>query len=102
MHWFSGTAAELRAAAAHGCWFSIGPAMFESANGRALAAAMPRDRVVPESDGPFAKFGGKPVMPWSSLQTAECLAPLWGQSSEDIAESLAENGHALLALMGMS
>lgn len=91
---------ELKAATAHGCWFSIGPAMFDSANGRALAAAMPRDRVVPESDGPFAKVAGKPVMPWSALRTAEDLAQLWGISPEEAAGTLARNGQALLHLMG--
>lgn len=100
MHWFSGSQSELKAAVAHGCWFSIGPAMFDSANGRALAAAMPRDRVVPESDGPFAKVAGKPVMPWSTSQTSENLAPLWGISSDEAAEILAVNGRQLLRLMG--
>lgn len=100
MHWFSGSLTELKAAAAQGCWFSIGPAMFDSANGRALAAAMPRDRVVPESDGPFAKVAGKPVMPWSAYWTAEYLAHLWGMSPDEVARTLTRNGHALLQLMG--
>lgn len=100
LHWFSGTPAELRAAAALGCWFSIGPAMFDSASGKALAAAMPRDRVVPESDGPFAKIEGKPVMPWSESQTVERLAPLWRLSTEETASALAQNGRALLKLIG--
>lgn len=100
LHWFSGTPAELRAAAALGCWFSIGPAMFDSANGRALAVAVPRDRVVPESDGPFAKIAGKPVMPWSGSQTAEGLASLWRLSTEETAGALAQNGRALLKLIG--
>ena len=100
MHWFSGSTAELKAAAAHGCWFSIGPAMFDSASGRALAAAMPRDRVVPESDGPFAKVAGKPIMPWNTFRTAEDLASLWGISPDEAAGTLARNGQALLHLMG--
>jgi len=99
LHWFSGTPAELRAAAARGCWFSIGPAMFESANGRALAAVMPRDRVVPESDGPFAKIAGEPVMPWSARQTAEGLGPLWSLSAEATADALVRNGRTLMRLI---
>lgn len=102
MHWFSGSKAELKAAAEHGCWFSIGPAMFESVNGRALAAVMPRDRVVPESDGPFAKIAGKPGMPWSTCRTAAGLAPLWGISPEEAAAALARNGQALRCLMDRS
>ena len=100
MHWFSGSTSELKDAAAHGCWFSIGPAMFESANGRALAEAMPQDRVVPESDGPFAKVGGKSILPWNTSQTAEGLAPLWATSPDEAAEMLARNGQTLLYLMG--
>lgn len=100
MHWFSGSTSELKDAAARGCWFSIGPAMFESANGRALAEAMPQDRVVPESDGPFAKVGGKSILPWNTSQTAEGLAPLWATSPDEAAEMLARNGQALLHLMG--
>ena len=102
LHWFSGTPAELKAATAQGCWFSIGPAMFESSNGRALAASMPRERVVPESDGPFAKLAGATVMPWSSSDTAERLSALWGLSFDETAETLDWNGNQLLRLMGLS
>ena len=102
MHWFSGTPAELKAAEASGCWFSVGPAMFESANGRALAAKMPPARVVPESDGPFAKVAGTTVMPWSAHDTAGRLATLWGVRSDQAAASLAYNSNQLLRLMGRS
>ena len=100
MHWFSGTPAELKAAEAQGCWFSIGPAMFESTNGRILAAKMPRDRVVPESDGPFAKVGGNIVMPWSAGDTAKRLSAVWGTSVDETAEILVSNSNQLLGLMG--
>lgn len=100
LHWFTGTAAELRTADEQGCWFSIGPAAFASANGRSIAATLPRDRVVPESDGPFAKVGGKPVLPWSANQTAELLAAAWSISQEDTALALEENSRRLLRLMG--
>lgn len=96
MHWFSGTQPELKAAIEQGCWFSVGPAMFESANGRALAAKMPHNRVVPESDGPFAQIAGKPIMPWCANETAAKLAAVWGVSKEEAAEKLKENGADLL------
>ncbi|WP_375507764.1 Qat anti-phage system TatD family nuclease QatD, partial [uncultured Caballeronia sp.] len=101
LHWFSGTLSELATAAAQGCWFSIGPAMFESTNGRSLAANMPRDRVVPESDGPFTKVAGEPVMPWSANDTARSLSKLWGLSFEDTVETLNRNGRQLLRIMGL-
>lgn len=99
LHWFSGSSAELKAAAARGCWFSIGPAMFDSANGRSLAAAMPRDRVVPESDGPFAKVGGRSVMPWSADDTAKELSVLWGLQPSQTADVLSRNGRQLISLI---
>jgi TatD DNase family protein len=99
LHWFSGTAAELRAADEQGCWFSIGPAAFVSANGRAIAAKLPWDRVVPESDGPFAKVDGSPVLPWSASDTARLLAQARAVSTEEARAALTTNSNRLLALM---
>jgi len=99
MHWFSGTQAELKAAVACGCWFSIGPAMLESAGGRTLAACMPRNRVVTESDGPFAKVAGETVMPWSADDTVCKLSSLWGATAAETKSALDRNGKQLLKLM---
>lgn len=100
LHWFTGTAPELKAATDQGCWFSIGPAAFSSASGRALAKKMPRDRVVPESDGPFAQFNGASVMPWSSDDTARLLAQAWELSLDQVRLRLESNSRQLLGLLG--
>ena len=89
------TTHELRRAVESGCWFSVGPAMLESANGRKLAAAMPRDRVVPESDGPFAKVRGAPLMPWDANTVTVKLAELWGLQQEAVLKGLRSNGLCL-------
>lgn len=102
LHWFTGTPTELRAADEHGCWFSVGPAMFVSANGRTIASKFPRGRVVPESDGPFAKVDGKPVMPWSAGDTAKLLAQAWALSQEETTHILTENSRRLVGLMSVS
>ena len=99
MHWFTGTVKELRAAEERGCWFSIGPAAFASSSGRALAAKLPRQFVVPESDGPFARVDDKPVPPWSADLTAWHLGQAWGVSTQEAATLLRENSHRLLAIM---
>lgn len=99
LHWFTGTPSQLRAAEEMGCWFSIGPAAFASSSGRTLAAKLPRSRVVPESDGPFAKVGGKPVLPWSMQDTARDLALAWGVASDEALEVLLQNSRVLLATM---
>jgi TatD DNase family protein len=101
LHWFTGTATELRTADRMGCWFSVGPAMFASSNGRAIAARLPRDRVVPESDGPFAKVDGKPVLPWSAETTAKCLAEVWSAPLDEAAKLLEYNSLRLLRLMNV-
>lgn len=101
LHWFSGSNLELKAAKELGCWFSIGPAMFESASGRTLSAAMPHDRVVPESDGPFAQMGGRPVMPWSAPETAQRLSEVWNLPVGAVADLLANNGANLRRTMGV-
>jgi TatD DNase family protein len=77
LHWFSGTPRELDRAVGLGCWFSVGPAMLASAKGRALAAGMPRDRLLTETDSPFAQANGAPLMPWDVEQTYPLLAELW-------------------------
>lgn len=73
LHWFSGTPRELERADVLGCWFSVGPAMLRSRKGRELAAAMPTDRLLTETDAPFGRDGEAPLMPW---QAYDCLGEL--------------------------
>lgn len=77
LHWFTGTPAQLKKAIDIGCWFSVGPAMLMTKSGSQLASMMPRDRVLTETDGPFAKGNGKPLMPWDSDIATRQLASLW-------------------------
>lgn len=99
LHWFTDSPSSLRRAASLGCWFSVGPAMLASANGRNLASLMPRERVVPESDGPFGKIAGSPLMPWDADNITSVLSMLWNLPSDDVAEMLRANGRRLVALM---
>jgi TatD DNase family protein len=64
LHWYSGGRSTLVNAIALGCWFSVGPGMIAGAKGRALVAGMPQDRVLTESDGPFATIDGRSAAPW--------------------------------------
>lgn len=83
LHWFSGTLREIDRAVGLGCWFSIGPAMLRSERGRTLSTRMPRDRVLTESDGPFAQVDGRPVLPWEVSSAVQTLAELWSVSAEE-------------------
>jgi TatD DNase family protein len=97
LHWFSGTPKELQAAVAAGCWFSVGPAMLRSENGRSLVAGMPRDRVLTETDGPFAKRGRHPLTPFDERHAIVELARLWSVAEHDVDAQLNSNLKELLS-----
>ncbi|MCC5093899.1 MULTISPECIES: Qat anti-phage system TatD family nuclease QatD [Xanthomonas] len=77
LHWFSGSQRELARAIEMGCWFSVGSGMLQGQKGRTLAAMMPPDRVLTETDGPFAAENGKPLQPAQCQASVQTLAELW-------------------------
>ncbi len=91
LHWFTGGACELQNAINAGCWFSIGPAMLKSKAGRERAAAMPRNRLLPESDGPFGKVGRKILEPLDAGQIVPVLSELWAEPVSVVRYQLMEN-----------
>lgn len=91
LHWFSGSMRELDRAVELGCWFSVGPAMLRAKKGQALAARMPRDRVLTESDGPFARLDGSPILPWQSGMSLHQLSELWSLSLETVNQMVWDN-----------
>lgn len=97
LHWFSGTSTELARAEALGCWFSVGATMLATAKGRALVDRMPRDRVLTESDGPFAQLDGKPAQPWDVERAVSALAEVWKVQPADAAALIRANLRRLLA-----
>lgn len=96
LHWFSGSAAQLRRAVDQGCWFSVGPAMCRSKRGLSLVAAMPRERLLTETDGPLARDGSAPLQPAQVAGAVTVLADLWRVSVEEVHNQLRTN----LAVVG--
>ncbi len=82
LHWFSGSQRELARAIEMGCWFSVGNGMLRGQKGRALAAMMPPDRVLTETDGPFATENGEPLQPAQCQTSVQTLARLWKIEAE--------------------
>lgn len=97
LHWFSGSQRELTRAVSLGCWFSVGPAMLAGEKGRKLVEKMPRDRVLTESDGPFAQIDGRPILPWDVQQAVNGLGELWSESTAAVGARLVENLAQLLS-----
>jgi TatD DNase family protein len=101
LHWFSGSLRDLDRAISLGCWFSIGPAMLSGEKGRALAARMPRERVLTETDGPFAHNNGTPLMPWDVEVAIRHLSNIWSLPPSDVTECIDRNLTILLAGPGL-
>jgi TatD DNase family protein len=101
-HWFAGTRRDLERASSLGCWFSVGPAMVNGTKGRALVEGMPRERVLTESDGPFARMAGRAVLPWDVAATFPVLAQLWNADEIGVDRQLKDNLRALGALAGQA
>lgn len=92
LHWFTGTRAQLDRAVALGCWFSVGPAMARSQRGRGLLCGMPRDRVLTETDGPFAKGeAGGTLRPGEVEEAVRALAQVWAMSPREADDVVAGN-----------
>jgi len=91
LHWFSGTVRQLEQAAAAGLYFSVNPSMLSSKSGRTLAASMPRERVLTETDGPFVKLGARPTTPPDTALVVQALAELWRMEPAQARDVVATN-----------
>jgi TatD DNase family protein len=97
LHWFSGSRRELERAIEFGFYFSVGPAMLKSKTGLALVAAMPKNRVLTETDGPFVQTDGRPARPSDIATVIGELGQLWQQSSAEAKEIVSQNFASLVS-----
>lgn len=98
LHWFTGSLAQMRKALALGCWFSVGPKMFESKRGRELILELPLDRILLETDGPFAKRrNGFPYEPIDTLSLAEKLRDIRSEPQVDYRSQIMDNFRNLIS-----
>lgn len=97
LHWFSARPAIIERAAGLGCWFSVGSGMMSSRSGRDAVDAMPIDRLLPETDGPFGKAQGIPLAPGGGGSVYRDLAGLKGISFKKAERLCTGNFHRLVA-----
>lgn len=74
LHWFTGSKSELKRAVDLGCYFSVNQSMLLNERGLDLVRAIPTDRLLTETDGPFVKHGDRPVRPPDVWVTVEAIA----------------------------
>ena len=59
--------------------------------GRDLSNGIPLDRMLPETDGPFAQRRGKSLMPWDAAEVATLLSTSRGLSPEALIQIFRAN-----------
>ena len=96
LHWYVGSAMQIARAAEMGCWFSVGPPMLTSKAGLAAIEAMPKNRILPESDYPFGTINGRPTLPWEAWSIVPRLAGLWREAETDVEHQLESNFRSLV------
>jgi len=91
LHWFTGTKAEARRAIDLECYFSINAEMLNSSRHRELVAALPLDRLLTETDGPFTKRDGQATRPRDVRALISALATVRQESPGAMAAQIASN-----------
>ena len=93
LHWFLGTSSELTEAMRLGTYFSVNSAMSD-----ALLTAMPRDRVLPETDFPARQVRAR--TPGETTALEKRLATLWRASTQETRHQLWTNLKRLAVVTG--
>jgi TatD DNase family protein len=96
MHWFTGSASELRRAIELGFYFSINHSMLDDDRRRALVASIPIDRLLTETDGPFTQIFGRASRPSDVSGTVIELGRTFGIEAPAMARQITENLKSLV------
>lgn len=93
VHWYSGPADLVPDYLALGCYFTVGVEVCTSAAVRKLAASLPRERLLLETDNPGAHewLTGSPGMPALILDVRDAVAELRGVTPAELQGELEEN-----------
>lgn len=91
LHWFTGTKAEAERAVRLGMYFSINREMLRNDRHRLTVSSLPLDRLLTETDGPFAKVDGREAHPADVARTIEDLARLRSMPFDELAEIITGN-----------
>ncbi len=102
LHWFNGTKTEAERAAKLGCYFSVNAQMLASPKCQPIALALPLDRILTETDGPFTKAGDRVAKPYDVAQTVCSLAGLLQISEALVRKQILRNLSTLEAVRELS
>jgi TatD DNase family protein len=91
LHWYTGPTGPIDAALDAGLYFSYNVAMVRSKKFAALLRAIPRNRTLLETDGPYARAEHGPAQPHQIDEVVIALAGGWGISHSEATRAILEN-----------
>ena len=91
LHWYSGPLGALERALDAGLYFSVNPAMLTTKSGQRVLAAVPPERILTETDGPYTKREGRQARPDDLPWLVEQLAVRWQVDAEQARHQVFEN-----------
>lgn len=91
LHWFSGSKKALEKGLNFGFYFSVNSAMLQSASGLNIVRAIPLDRLLTESDGPFVNIVGRAATPLDMEDVITRLSEVKQTSREEMADLVFNN-----------
>jgi len=100
LHWFTGSKAEAKRAIEMGCYFSVNAAMLNNERHRSTVAAIPTDRLLTETDGPFTQTEDRPSRPADVAIVIEAIGRLHNLPPTTVATIIRDNLRSLLELVG--
>jgi TatD DNase family protein len=95
LHWYTGPLSAVDDALAAGLSFSINPAMIKSKKATALLERLPCDRILLETDGPFARMVSRPARPADLTGVLRHLAGQWHTPEDQAAATILANQQRL-------
>lgn len=95
LHWYTGPSRLIERALAAGLYFSVNPAMCQSASGERVIRTIPKDRVLTETDAPYGRRGSMPSSPVHVRTVVNYLAHEWGWTSNEVRDQVFGNMSAL-------
>jgi len=94
LHWYAGSLKVLEQALQGGLYVSVNPAMLISASGQRVVEALPKERVLTETDAPYVGGDGPPI---AIAKVIAGLARRWRTSPEEAGQIVFDNMARLAA-----
>ena len=102
LHWYSGPLGPIEDGLAAGLYFSLNTAMTFSKRFPSLLRAIPRERILLETDGPYAKAQGRVAYPHELPDMVKNLAHAWSIAPDSARSVITENQKRFLRFAGLA